>query len=187
MKSVQKLLAATLLAVPIASFANTEMDGEARQLAKQFLGKLKPELMSAMKSGGPEKAIEVCHTKAPAIAKELSELSEWEVTRVSSKPRGADATPDKWESMVLSSFEAQKSAGKDPKTIEYSAQISENGTTYYRYMKAIPTAQMCLSCHGTDIPAPLEAKIKKYYPEDTAVGYKLGDIRGAFSFKKALN
>lgn len=162
-------------------------DAEARQLAKEFLGQLKPALMAAMKSGGPTKAIEVCHTKAPQIAKDLSEKSGWDITRVSTKPRGANATPDDWEKMVLASFEARKAAGQNPKTIEYSANVNENGETYYRYMKAIPTGKVCLTCHGTKISPALQTKLDNYYPKDTATGYHLGDIRGAFSFKKAVS
>lgn len=181
----------TALAFPLSASAestdNAPTDAEARQLAKEFLGQLKPALMAAMKSGGPTKAIEVCHTKAPQIAKDLSEKSGWEVTRVSAKPRGKNADPDAWEKMVLTSFDARKAAGQDPKKIEYSANVNENGTTYYRYMKAIPTGKVCLACHGTKLSPALQTKLDEYYPHDKATGYHLGDIRGAFSFKKAVS
>lgn len=185
-----KLKSAMLLSIALfasnTAFAH-ELDAEARGLAKEFSGKLKPELKKAMKSGGPMAAIEVCHTKAPQIAKEMSDQKGWEITRVSDKPRGAMAETDKWEKMVLASFAAKKNAGVDPKTIEYSAVVNDNGQKTYRYMKAIGTKGLCLKCHGTNIDSALQAKIDKYYPNDKATGYQEGQLRGAFSFKKVLN
>ena len=60
---------------------------EGRQIAKQFLGTLKPELKKAMKSGGPVHAIEVCHKKAPQITAALSEKTGWQLKRTSLKVR----------------------------------------------------------------------------------------------------
>jgi cytochrome c553 len=53
-------------------------------------------------------------------------------------------------------------------------------------MKAIPTAAVCLNCHGTDVQPAVKKAISEYYPDDQAVGYSKGQIRGAFSFTKAL-
>jgi hypothetical protein len=47
-------------------------------------------------------------------------------------------------------------------------------------MKAIPTKIVCLKCHGSEIDPKIVAKLDELYPEDKAVGYKQGDIRGAF-------
>ena len=54
-------------------------------------------------------------------------------------------------------------------------------------MKAIPTAELCLACHGTKIDPVVAAKLTELYPRDQARGYKVGDIRGAFTFIEPLS
>ncbi len=159
---------------------------EARELVKEFGGQLKPALKAAMKSGGPTAAVEVCHTKAPQIAADLAAKSGWEITRVSLKPRGENATADSWEKAVLERFEKQKSMGMKPSEIEFAETVAADGKTDFRYMKAVGTGDVCLNCHGTNIAAPVKEALAKYYPKDTATGYAKGDIRGAFSFSKEV-
>jgi len=187
------VLARTALTVALISsmgMAQAEnlqpLQQEGRQIAKEFLGQLKPELKKAMKSGGPAHAIEVCYKKAPQIAAELSEKTGWQLKRTSLKVRNPNNAPDEWEKQVLQRFEQQKAQGTDPKTLEYVEVIEENGQKVFRYAKAIPTGKVCLVCHGTQVSEPLLKKIRSYYPEDQATGFQPGDIRGIFSFKKAL-
>lgn len=54
-------------------------------------------------------------------------------------------------------------------------------------MKAIPTAGLCLQCHGTAINPEVSAKLNELYPHDKAVGYREGDIRGAFLVTSKLD
>jgi uncharacterized protein DUF3365 len=65
--------------------------------------------------------------------------------------------------------------------LEYSEVIIKNGKQTFRYMKAISTKGMCLTCHGDKIPSKVSEKLDELYPEDKARGFKKGDIRGAFS------
>ena len=188
-----KLITITILSASLTSFvssnaiasdANPSNLEEARGLVKQFGGQLKPELKKAMKSGGPVVAVEFCHTKAPAIAMALSEKSGWDVSRVSLKARGAMAKPDAWETQVLNSFNERKAAGEDISKMDFSEVIHEDGKSTFRYMKAVGTAEVCLTCHGTNVAEPIKQAIAKYYPQDNAMGFSKGDIRGAFSFSK---
>jgi hypothetical protein len=73
-------------------------------------------------------------------------------------------------------FESRKAAGEDIKKMEYSEVVGDE----FRYMKAIPTNIVCLKCHGSEIDPKVAAKLEKLYPEDKAIGFKQGDIRGAF-------
>ncbi|WP_319558109.1 DUF3365 domain-containing protein [Thiomicrorhabdus sp.] len=182
------LLSGLIMALPLSAYANTvpEKQQEARMLAKEFLGQLKPELGKAMKTGGPIHAVDICHEKAPEIAKNLSEKSGWNVNRVSLKPRAATAKADAWETATMNEFNQLLAEGKDPKTLEKFEIVKIDGQDTYRYMKAIPTGKVCLTCHGETVPAVLEDKIKGFYPHDTAIGYKLGQLRGAFSFQQSV-
>lgn len=179
----------TCLALPLTALAQTnteKLDQEARNIAKQFLGQLKPELQKSMKSHGPAKTVVFCHTKAPEIAKKIAQQTGWDINRVSLKPRGENATPDQWETAVLKRFNNQLANGAAPKTIEFSAIVQVGGQTEYRYMKAIPTGNVCLACHGGKIAAPIQQTLQQLYPNDAATGYSKGQLRGAFSFSKTL-
>ena len=160
---------------------------EAKGIVKEFFTRLKGELQGAIKSGGPVSAISVCKERAPAIAEELSGASGWEVGRTSLKLRNpALNAPDEWERQVLMQFEERKAAGEDVKTMAYSELVETGAGKRYRFMKAIPTADLCLACHGESINPDIAAAIDEAYPEDQARGFKSGDIRGAFSLSKPL-
>ncbi len=186
--SVNALLLCTLTALPLHSNAETVMADkalhEARSLVKTYGSNLKAALKPAIKNGGPVNAINVCNLEARPIADTLSAKSDWKVSRTSLKVRNADNTPDQWELMTLLQFEQRKAAGEDVKTMEHSELITQNGQSVYRYMKPIPTAGLCLKCHGTELGNEVSAKLDELYPYDQAVGFSEGDIRGAFSLKK---
>jgi len=188
---MKKLLMTALFAtLPMAASADTEIpakQAEARQIAKEFGGLLKPELGKAMKSGGPVHAVGVCHEKAPEIAKALSAKTGWDVNRVSLKPRAKTAYADSWEIATLNWFEEQAAAGKDINTLEKFEIVKVEGQDTIRYMKPQATEAVCLTCHGAAMPQDVTAKVKELYPHDMATDYKLGQIRGALSFKQAIN
>jgi hypothetical protein len=55
-----------------------------------------------------------------------------------------------------------------------------------RYMQAQGVGTICLTCHGEDLSGPVRATLEKYYPDDWATGYSLGQVRGAISLSKEL-
>ena len=181
------VLLAAVLASPITY---AEMDpnvAEARGIVKQFFGTLKGELQAAMKAGGPVNAISVCNEKAPQIAKSVSDTSGWSVGRTTLKIRNTANVPLQWERAVLQEFEQRKANGEDVSKMEFSETVTVDGVKTFRYMKAIPTGDVCLKCHGGDSVKPeVEAKLKNLYPSDQARGYNKGDIRGAFTLKKKM-
>jgi hypothetical protein len=155
---------------------------ESRAVIKSFAGELQAALKSAMESGGPVKAIAVCNEKAPAIAAKHGEAKGWEVGRTSLKYRNPDNAPDQWEEAVLQRFDQRKAAGEDPAKMDFGEFTELDGKNVFRYMKAIPTAEVCLNCHGGDTVKPeVEARLGELYPDDKARGFSVGDIRGAFT------
>jgi hypothetical protein len=108
------------------------------------------------------------------------------VGRTSLKPRNPANAPDDWEAGMLQAFAARKAAGEDPAKLEAWTIAEAGGRKQFRYMKAIPTASLCLACHGTEIEPELRAHLDALYPEDAAVGYREGDIRGAFTITQPM-
>lgn len=159
---------------------------QAQALIGDFMTRLQGELKGALKEGGPVTAIRVCKEEAPEIGASLSEQSGWQVGRTSLKTRNPDNDPDAWEKEVMQQFEQRKAAGTPVAELTYAEVIEDDGDKTYRYMKAIPTQEVCLVCHGSDLSPELVEALDKAYPQDQARGFQLGDIRGAFTLSRPL-
>lgn len=101
---------------------------KSKSVVKEFMGQLKGELQTAMKAGGPGKAITVCKDKAPVIAKDLSDKYGWRIARTSLKTRNSANAPDAWETRVLEEFNLRKQSGEDVKPMAYFAEVEEKGS-----------------------------------------------------------
>lgn len=166
-----------------------EREKAAKEVAGQFVQRLSKHLKQEMKNSGPVGAIGVCRDVAPDIANQLSLENGWRVTRVSAKPRNAMlGTGDDWELNTLADFERKAKLGESYKDMMSSQIVLEGGKSYYRFMKPIPVAEICLTCHGgeNDIPPAVANKLAEYYPHDKAKGYRTGDLRGAISIKQPI-
>ncbi|QQS55592.1 MAG: DUF3365 domain-containing protein [Candidatus Competibacteraceae bacterium] len=158
-----------------------------RAAARQFGGALKEALQEAIKAGGPANGITVCHDQAGQIATDLGSKLDMIVGRTSLKIRNPGNAPDNWELAVLKQFEARKAQGEPADKLEFFAVIEDDqGQKTFRYMKAIPTGALCLACHGGKLDPEVDAKLKALYPNDTARGFKEGDLRGAFTIAQPL-
>jgi hypothetical protein len=172
-----------------ASVASASSDGDAgyaRQLAGRFGDALKKELTAGLNAGGPVAAIAVCSDKAPGIADSLAMKEGWSVRRTSLKLRNPDNAPDAWERAVLERFERDAKSGKAIDSLEVHEIVDENGQRAFRYMKAIGTPALCISCHGGSIDDAVTAALDERYPRDQARGFGVGDVRGAFSVRARL-
>jgi len=154
-----------------------------KDATQQLASLLKSKLVSSLQDGGPVEAIDVCNTEALIISSELSEKFEGKVGRTSLKLRNPLNKPDDWERSVLFDFENQKQSGTDISQLETYKIVEDEEGKWFRYMKAIPTGDVCLMCHGEHIAPVVQEKIMTLYPKDLATGYEVGGIRGAFTIK----
>ncbi|MEZ5540943.1 MAG: DUF3365 domain-containing protein [Pseudomonadota bacterium] len=152
-----------------------------RAAAQELGGALKSVLLSAMQAGGPVAAIGVCNTKAAQIAGAISTRRGIDVGRTALKVRNPANAPDSWERGVLERFAQEQASGVAVDKLEYAETVTTDNGSVYRYMKAIPTAEMCLACHGSNLAPALTERLAELYPQDQATGFAVGDIRGAFT------
>lgn len=193
---MKKIFAATLLcSLPLTASMAADNPNQARidqskAVVQEFFGQLKGELGKAMKEGGPIQAITVCNKVAPHIAEQLSAKYNMHVARTSLKTRNPNNAPDAWETKVLKQFEERHAKGESADKMAFAEVIEEGGKKEFRFMKAIgmpPLEKMpCLKCHGEHIDAKVAAKLDELYPDDKARGYKVGDIRGAFTIRQPM-
>jgi len=179
------LAGAAILALPLAAAAESDLDAytrASRAVVQEFAENLQAELKGAIEAGGPTAAIELCNVKAPQIVRQHATGEEWTLGRTSLKFRNPANAPDAWEQTILQSFEERKAAGEDPANIDHAAIVMRDGKRVIQYMKAIPTRELCLNCHGgAEVKPEVAAKLAEFYPDDRARGFKVGDIRGAFT------
>jgi len=158
-----------------------------RQVVAEFSQKLQGELQAAMQQGGPVNAISICREKAPQIAIDLATHYQIYVRRTSLKARNIKNVSACWERKVLEDFEGRFNQGEKIEDLEYKNVAIEDGDRVLHYMKAIPAKPVCLMCHGSKIAPEVQEQLKKLYPDDEAIGFEVGQIRGAFSLRMPLD
>jgi hypothetical protein len=184
-----RTLAGLALTLPLLGCGSENLEPRAEQsraAVKEFMLSLKGALKQAMAEGGAVNAIAVCKDKAPAIADDISTRNGWRIARTSLKVRNPANAPDDWERKVLAGFDRRNAEGESVETMEYYEVVEESGGEVFRYMKAIPTAHLCLECHGENLDGAVDAKLQQLYPADRARGFKAGDIRGAFTISRPM-
>jgi hypothetical protein len=184
MKRLVTVLIAMLGPLPLAAaepVTDTDWVAQSRQLVMQLGGQLKSELGKAIADGGPVQAINVCYLRAPEIAAQLSQASGARVGRTALRVRNPSNAPDDLERSVLEQFSADLGSGPVDRPLEAVFEIRRGDTVERRYMRAIPTDALCLTCHGKTLEPELAAAIARDYPRDAATGFELGQLRGAFS------
>lgn len=179
---------ATVLLCTTATAEENPNAAEAKEIVKKFASNLQGELQAGIQAGGPVKAIEVCQKRAPAIAEDLSRESGWSVGRTSLKLRNPDRNaPDDWERAVLQQFDERQAAGEDVGAMAHAEVVETGDGRVFRFMKAIPTGDICLACHGEQITTEVAEAVDAAYPKDQARGYRPGQVRGAFTLSKPLD
>lgn len=160
---------------------------DARKVSADLISQVRGELTKAIEFSGPLRAIVVCKYSVPEISSSLSRKSGWKVSRVSLKPRNpALGAADMWEQRVLGDFERRVEKGEKMDDMEFAEIVSEPLGRYFRYMKALPVAPLCMNCHGDKMSEAVRSQLATEYPHDKATGYQLGQVRGAVTIKRPL-
>lgn len=153
---------------------------------QQLRSEMMTLLQETMKAEGPAGATGVCRHLAPQISERIEAETGWTIRRTALRARNPANAPREEEKGVLLSFLARNLAGQSPAQLETIRLIERDGEPTVHYMRAIPTMEPCLACHGEKLTPEVAAAIAENYPDDQATGFKVGDIRGAFSLYKPL-
>ena len=188
--SLAVFLSASVVSAQPGPGPNQSAMQETRDIAAAMLKELGQTLQAAMADGGPENAIGVCKTQAPEIAMKLSMKHQLKVARVGTRARNPDmGVPNDWQTQALKQFESRLAKGDKPYDIEF-IQLVKSGSydLELRYAKPIVLQPMCTACHGTpeQISPEVKAKLDQLYPNDKAINYKPGELRGAVVVTRLL-
>ncbi|MDY0090754.1 MAG: DUF3365 domain-containing protein [Flavobacteriaceae bacterium] len=130
-----------------------------------------------IQQNGVVKAVDFCSEKAIFLTDSLSNKSI-KIQRLSDKNRNPiNALKSEIDKKAWNELQ------KNPDNQQLVLQ--ENNTVYY-YKSISIGMPTCLMCHGnkqTDISAETLEIINLKYPQDQAIGYKMGDFRGMWKIK----
>jgi hypothetical protein len=147
----------------------------------EFRQRLGGALQAAVRKGGYADAISTCASQAPAIAEALARPDR-RIYRVGTRVRNArTGTPDAVDRRLLDRLAQQAPAQREPAwELERAASGKATGLRVARPIRM--GADLCLKCHGgpDDLAPGVRDVLQATYPDDRAIGYKLGDLRGAF-------
>lgn len=160
----------------------------ARERADKVSGALGSELIGtlqkALAAEGPVRAVDVCASVAQEISQRVATEHGVEIGRTALRLRNPENRPDEWERSQLEAWEAK------PNERDVVEAIIEQGDRWYlRQLRPIVTMDFCLQCHGEReaMSAPLRDAIAHHYPDDEAVGFASGDLRGAFTLRVPID
>ena len=172
------LLTASVMAAESTTTEPLTVKQEGIKYIKMLGGALKTELKAHMKkdSSGLD-ALAFCTGSADNITKEVNAKlpSYAKVRRTALKVRNNSVnTPDATDKKVMQDYEAAIAAKTfTPKDIKV---IQEGDVT--RVYKPLVTKPVCLKCHGSQLSPQISEALKSAYPEDKAVVFKEGELRG---------
>ena len=150
------------------------------QIAMASQKTLATNLKTAISQQGVEYAIEFCKLQAMPLTDSLSKKFAAQIRRTSIKIRNPANRPNDLESQILDAYQYNVENGLD-----LAANLQRIDQDYLLYTHPIVLNNpLCLNCHGkpgdqiTDEHAQL---LTSLYPDDEAVGYQLGELRGMWS------
>ncbi len=137
----------------------------AHEEVTEIRAQYKKALQKALKQKGTAGAIAEC--KLPDAIPDKTKVG-----RTSLKLRNPGNTAPAWVKPILDEWSAAK-----PSSIP-KHKLVELGNHRYGYAEPIFTEPVCLDCHGKHISPMVRKTLKATYPEDKAIDFEVGQLRG---------
>ena len=184
MRHANRLFSLFLLSFTVlcAHAQDDELLKQSRGITQSMLKTLGQKLQSALADGGPVNAMGVCNLQTPEIANTVSVQHQVKVSRVGTRARNSVmGVPNDWQAKALAQFEAALARGDQPADMEFSETVDMAQGKEFHFAKPIVLQPMCVACHGgpEQITPQVKAKLSELYPNDQAVNYQAGQLRGA--------
>lgn len=146
---------------------------QARAATGELKKSLSGRLQQAVQAGGPAAGIEACADEAAKLTAGVASARGVTLGRTSHKLRNPAANaPRPWLRAYLEEVSRRPAAEARPAIYDLGSSLG--------VAEVLPTQALCLSCHGD--PAKLSPEVaerlRQRYPEDRAVGFAEGDVRG---------
>jgi len=127
------------------------------------------ELTASIGANGVSKSIEICKTRAPELAKSIGDEFGLRIGRTSFKLRNAESKPPSWATTFVDEH--------IEKEVNVALDDDQLGV-----LLPIRLKESCIKCHGSkeSVSPEVADAIAGHYPQDNAMGFSEGDLRGYF-------
>ncbi len=149
-----------------------------KELVALTFDTLSKSLQNAISQFGVEGAVEFCNVEALKITFIFGD-DNFSIKRTALKYRNPSNAPSDGETEILKSYLQDLQTGIEPKP-----RIKSFGNMVHFYAPILMKPQ-CVLCHGSEnmIPENVSSKIKALYPNDLAIGFEPGELRGMWSIE----
>ena len=150
-------------------------------IAKNTFKIFKSKIQTIAGKKGLPSVVGFCHDNAMKLTDSLGKVHNVIIKRTSHKLRNPENKPDIDDEAVLNEYLRLQ---EEQKPMEPVVLKDANG--YVHFYAPIKLKKDCLKCHGTpgkEIPEPVYKLIKSKYPNDKAIGFKIGELRGIWDIK----
>ncbi len=175
---VTTIIASLLINMNSVSAEELTRQAIATKAVGQIGQEMRNKLVESLKKNGPSGAIDICAKDAPIISSRIEHEYGVVIKRTSLKVRNPQNAPDSLEKELLESLSALLNSGK---TLPSGVVAFPNNQQ--RFYKTVQMEMACLQCHGD--PKIINERVRKeitaVYPDDMAIGYKEGELRGIIS------
>lgn len=150
---------------------------QANEAAQTLLSELQAELLAAVESDGFAGAAQVCVTRAGPLTDGVGEATATTVGRSSLRLRNPENSGPAWVTEWLEEQGERPVAGVEG--LDVIAE--EGGSRLARSLMPIGVGAPCVNCHGEadSLAEGVPELLAENYPDDEAIGYAEGDLRGA--------
>ncbi|MCC7031434.1 MAG: DUF3365 domain-containing protein [Acidobacteria bacterium] len=155
---------------PRVAAAVDRADAAVRQLQLTLISRLKEELGR----GGPKAAVTVCRDEAQQLTDSVGKAQDLAIGRTSHKIRNPRNAPRAWAAGTVASSAGRPITGARPAVFDLGDRVG--------VLRPIGQMAMCETCHGPreQVEAAIGDVLRTSYPDDQAVGFAAGDLRGWF-------
>ena len=135
-------------------------------------------LQSYLRLKGVEGAIEYCQVAALPLTDSLSEVHAAQIKRVGTRVRNPQNKATEAEAAVMAQYQELLEKGE---RLESMVQEVAGRPVFYAPIRLLPLCEQCHGVLGEGLAEENYELIKAAYPEDEAIGYRNGDLRGIWS------
>jgi hypothetical protein len=130
-------------------------------------------LKTALTEGGPAGAVRVCRDEAQALTSAVAARHRVAIGRTSHRLRNRLNAPRAWAAPIVTAHAGRKASDAQPVVVDL-------GRGRVGVLRPIGTLDFCLTCHGPreTVEAAIGSLLASAYPDDQAVGFAVGDLRG---------
>ena len=177
MKFTSLLLSSFMMTLPLHAQNGPQEESAkiAETVSTALIQKLGGELKAQMSQNGILAALGFCNASAQTLTAQISTTTHYQVKRVTLLDRNPQNLANTEESAILNAWQKKLNEAQ----VLPAYEIHSKGNMDYYYRPLVINNEACLKCHGNiDTQSELGKAIKKAYPNDHAIGYKMGDLRG---------